>query len=301
MSKASRARQQARAKAARTQQPREPASGRQQPARGAGQRGGQRPARDTAGRTRQQQAREKLARVRAAEARRRRRAWALGGSAAAVLIAVAVTLAVVLTGHSGASPGAPRLRLAPISSLGSLRPAPAPGPLGPEGVPVPAAAPLAAPSPAVTGQPVDGIHCDTTEQLVFHIHAHLTIFVNGAARQVPYGIGIPRPRVARTPQGPDVISGACFYWLHTHAADGIIHIESPVHRAYTLGNLFDEWRQPLGDHQVGPAAGRVVAVYNGQRYLGNPRDIPLTAHAQIQLEVGRPLIAPVRIRFPNGI
>ena len=28
-------------------------------------------------------------------------------------------------------------------------------------------------------------------------------------------------------------------WLHTHAADGIVHIESPVDRTYTLGNFFD--------------------------------------------------------------
>ena len=52
---------------------------------------------------------------------------------------------------------------------------------------------------------------------------------------------------------------------------------------------------------MGPATGPVTALYNGQRYLGNPRDIPLNAHAQIQLEVGKPLIAPVSITFPNGL
>ena len=96
-------------------------------------------------------------------------------------------------------------------------------------------------------------------------------------------------------------SGTCFYWLHTHAADGIIHIESPVHRTYTLGNFFDEWGQPLSTSQVGPASGHVVAIYNGQVYQGNPRDIPLTAHAQIQLEVGTPLVAPEQITFPSGL
>ena len=42
-------------------------------------------------------------------------------------------------------------------------------------------------------------------------------------------------------------------------------------------------------------------LYNGQRDEGNPRAIPLTAHAQIQLEVGRPLVAPVEIEFPTGL
>jgi hypothetical protein len=30
----------------------------------------------------------------------------------------------------------------------------------------------------------------------------------------------------------------------------------------------------------------VVALYDGKVYRGNPRDIPLTAHAQIQLDIG---------------
>jgi hypothetical protein len=45
----------------------------------------------------------------------------------------------------------------------------------------------------------------------------------------------------------------------------------------------------------------VVALDNGQVYRGNPRDIPLTAHAQIQLEVGTPPVAPETITFPAGL
>ena len=196
---------------------------------------------------------------------------------------------------------APKLNLAPLSTLGTLKPAPSPGPLGPEGVPVPAGPALASTSTAATGQPVDGISCETTEQTLFHIHAHLTIFVNGSARQVPAAIGIPGAQAQNTAQGPFIASGTCFYWLHTHAADGIIHIESPVHRTYTLGNFFDIWGQPLGTDRVGQATGHVVALYNGQVYQGNPRDIPLNAHAQIQLMVDTPLIAPEQITFPSDL
>ena len=148
---------------------------------------------------------------------------------------------------------------------------------------------------------MDGIGCDTAEQTLFHIHAHLTVFVNGSARQVPAGIGIPGAQGQNTPTGTFIGSGTCFYWLHTHAADGIIHIESPVQRTYTLGQFFNEWRQPLSAHQVGPATGKVTALYNGHVYLGDPGDIPLTKHAQIQLEVGSPLVAPEKITFPNGL
>jgi hypothetical protein len=250
-----------------------------------------------------QAARERIARMRAEQARRRR--WRIrlaSGAAAATVIAVATAIVLAATSSSGAAGGAPSgLSLAPLSTLGALQPAPAPGATGSEDVPVPAAAPVAGLATAATGQPVDQISCQTSEQIVFHIHAHLAIFVNGKARQVPAAIGVPGAQAQQTPNGPFIATGTCFYWLHTHAADGIIHIESPVQRTYTLGEFFDEWGQPLGPAQVGPATGRVVALYDGEVYRGNPRDIPLTAHAQIQLDVGTPLIAPQPVTFPAGL
>jgi hypothetical protein len=251
-------------------------------------------------------ARARVAEMRAQEAkRRRRRNWLVGiGAAAVVILAViGITLAVTLGGGSPAATagGTPKLKLASLSTLGTLQAAPAPGPAGPEGVPIPAAAPLTGTATKATGQKVDGIGCDTSEQTLFHIHAHLTIFVNGAARQVPAGIGIPGAQGQNTSTGTFIGSGTCFYWLHTHAADGVIHIESPVQRTYTLGEFFNEWGQPLSATKVGPATGKVTAIYNGHVYLGNPADIPLTKHAQIQLEVGSPLVAPEKITFPSGL
>ena len=186
-------------------------------------------------------------------------------------------------------------QLAPLSTLGKLE---SPGPLGPPGPEVPPVengpnlAPAGSPSP---GQTVDGIQCGTGEQLAFHIHSRLTIFVNGRPRTVPYGVGMADPQRQPGLGIPFVAGGACFSWLHTHAADGIIHIESPVHRTFTLGNFFDIWGQPLSRTQVGPAKGQVTALYNGQVWTGDPRDIPLNAHSQIQLEVGKPLVGPVRV------
>jgi hypothetical protein len=251
-----------------------------------------------------QRAREQLAQERARAARRRRRNWWLaggGGAAAVIAAAVAITLAVG-GGGGGAPAAAGPLRLSALSTLGTLRAAPAAGPAGPEGVPVPpGAAALAGTAGQASGKQVDGIGCSTSEQTLFHIHAHLTVFVNGTARQVPAGIGIPGAQAQQTAQGPFIENGTCFYWLHTHVADGIIHIESPVHRTYTLGEFFDEWGQPLGPGQVGPARGKVTAIYNGRVYHGSLRDLPLAAHAQIQLEVGAPLVAPESVTWPGGL
>jgi hypothetical protein len=250
------------------------------------------------------QARVKIAEMRAREARRRRRQrWLAAAGAAAVVAAAAVGITLAVTGGGSLGPGggSPQLKLASLSTLGALKPAPSPGPAGPEGVPIPNAPPPAGTATKTQGQRVDGIGCQANDQVLFHIHAHLTIFVNGSPRQVPAGIGIPGARAQTTPQGPFIASGNCFYWLHTHAADGIIHTESPVQRTYTLGGFFDEWGQPLGPGQAGPARGHVTAIYNGKLYQGNPRDIPLTRHAQIQLEVGTPLVAPESISWPSGL
>ena len=138
----------------------------------------------------------------------------------------------------------------------------------------------------VAGQRIDGISCEPTEALLFHIHAHLTIYVGGARREVPAGVGI---------------GTSCFMWLHTHSADGIIHTESPIERVYTLGNFFDVWGAPLDRHRVGEARGRVVAFVDGRRFAGCPRRIPLLPHAQIQLEVGNPRVGPVRITSWFGL
>jgi hypothetical protein len=161
---------------------------------------------------------------------------------------------------------------------------------------------LATTTGEATGQTVDGIPCQTMEQLVYHIHAHLAVFVDGAPKAIPYGIGIAPPRqVVQTAEGLAVASGACFYWLHSHTADGIIHVESPVQRIFTLGEYFDIWRRPLSSHQVGPARGRVIAFVDGGRFTGNPRSITLTPHAVIQLDVGSPAPAPQPFSFPAGL
>jgi hypothetical protein len=56
-----------------------------------------------------------------------------------------------------------------------------------------AALALARPQSVAPGRRIDGIACDSSEQVRFHIPPHLTIFVRGAARQIPAGVGIAPP------------------------------------------------------------------------------------------------------------
>jgi hypothetical protein len=160
--------------------------------------------------------------------------------------------------------------------------------LGFEGIPIQNGPAVALASTTQTGT-VNGIQCGSKEQLAYHIHAHLTVFDNGQARSIPGGIGIPGSQVVQSTEGPVASGGQCIYWLHTHAPDGVIHVESPTQRIYTLGDFFDEWHQPLSSTQVGDVKGKVSAIVNGKPWTKSVRAIPLDAHAVVQLNVGSPV------------
>ncbi|HVB74828.1 MAG TPA: hypothetical protein VNE38_14840 [Ktedonobacteraceae bacterium] len=62
--------------------------------------------------------------------------------------------------------------------------------------------------------PINGVSCYSTEQTNFHIHAHVSIYINGKQIPIPQGVGIGANNI-------------CYYWLHTNTSDGIIHIAAP--------------------------------------------------------------------------
>jgi hypothetical protein len=154
------------------------------------------------------------------------------------------------------------------------------------------AAPLDAQAAIPSGAPVDGIRCDAAEGVLMHIHAHVGVFDHGRPVGVPEDVG--RPIVAE-----------CFYWLHTHTPDGIIHIESPRFATFTLGQFFDVWGQPLTRRDVAgarPRAGERVVVYvQGRPYAGDPRTIDLAQHLDVEIRVGPPYAAPPPFRAWNGL
>jgi hypothetical protein len=166
--------------------------------------------------------------------------------------------------------------------------------IGFEAVPLEQGPPLAPASTTGTGT-VDGISCAPVEQLAYHIHAHLAVFKDAQLYQLPAGVGIPGSVAEQTTVGPVAAGGKCYYWLHTHTTDGVIHIESPTKAIYTLGNFFDEWHQPLTSTRVASLHGAITAFVNGKLWKKSPRDIPLLPHADIQLEIGEPAPSIVTI------
>ncbi len=133
------------------------------------------------------------------------------------------------------------------------------------------------------GLNVDGIECQGMEGAVEHIHTHLQIFNRGRAVQIPAQVGIPQ-------------GGSCLYWVHTHTPDGIIHIESPVTRTFTLGQFFDIWGEPLSRTQAASARaahGKTLRVtVNGKTWTGDPAKIPLRDREEIVIQSGPPWGTP---------
>lgn len=173
------------------------------------------------------------------------------------------------------------------------------GPAGPEVIPLEQGTVLAPANTAADGQTVDGIRCESNEQVAYHIHTHLTVYVNGALRPLPAGVGIVKPVAQQTPNGVFYEASQCYYWLHVHAQDGIIHVEAPSQTTYTLGQFFAIWRQPLTTTQVGPAHGTVTAYVDGVRYSGDPAAIPLRSHEDVQLDVGK-VVAPKKVDWSHS-
>lgn len=141
-----------------------------------------------------------------------------------------------------------------------------------------------------------GITCGS-ELTSVHYHADLQIYVNGRHEPVPAGVGF----------ATDASGLPCLYWLHTHSPDGVIHIEAPTNRVFTLGDFIGIWSLSLTNSiPAGPpritstsffgqpidAQHRLTVYVNGQAANVDPLTLVLQAHEDIWLEYGAPQMPP---------
>jgi hypothetical protein len=199
---------------------------------------------------------------------RSRRVWTAIGVVASVAILIGAPIVVLLLASSETvTAEAPAVR---PGSSDALRPS--------------------APFFANAGDGVrpDGVGCTGPGRVAVRGRAHLDVFADGRRVTVPRGIGV---------------LATCAYWLRTTRDDGIVTIESPERRTFTLGDLFDIWGAPLTRTQVlafkvGP--DRPVRVFvNGRRTTGDPRTTRITVGREIALVIGRQP-AQIPSRFPSG-
>ena len=127
------------------------------------------------------------------------------------------------------------------------------------------------------------------EELAFHIHQHLDVFVDG--KPVPGGV----------PAGIGINDDSYITELHTHAGDGLIHVESATVRDYTLGEFVAEWGVYFDRKCLGAYCNGVKVYVNGEQQKGAPWDIALKAHQEIAIVAGKaPKKIPKSYKFAAG-
>jgi hypothetical protein len=128
---------------------------------------------------------------------------------------------------------------------------------------------------------------------VFHIHANLRVYTDGKKQPVPANIGID--------QETQFITS-----LHTHAADGVIHMESVQPYPFKLGQFFQTWGVPFSATQIGSYhVGKGLALQtwvNGKQIKGDPAAYVMKAHDRIVVGFGKPGSFPTKndFKFPSG-
>jgi hypothetical protein len=181
-------------------------------------------------------------------------------------------------------------------------------------MPSSAASDLETPSWSLPADPMSiareaGLKPDTKEYLTYHVHAHLDVFVDGHAVEIPGGIGIeitdPAVQQFGSSYGGIPAEGCeqpCISPIHTHDPDGVIHVEAPSEARFTLGQFFAELGVRLDASCVDEFCMPDVPVaifVDGQRQSGDPADIVLRDGQEIAIVVGTP---PERIpdAFPGA-
>lgn len=161
----------------------------------------------------------------------------------------------------------------------------------------PAASAVSWPAPAdATAQATAaGLPMLGQEGQVLHIHSHLDVFVDGKPVTVPAEIGIDLVKQQISP-------------LHTHDTSGVVHIESPVKKDFTLGEFMTEWNVPISKGALGPlktGGGKELHVYvNGKEQSGDPAALKLGAHEEIAVvygAAGDKVRVPASYNWPQGL
>ncbi|MDE1878806.1 MAG: hypothetical protein KGI07_09880 [Thaumarchaeota archaeon] len=86
------------------------------------------------------------------------------------------------------------------------------------------------------------------ETMLMHIHPRLYLNIDGKPYFVPQNVGID-PNLWKD-HSLDQYGMKGMSPLHTHTADGMIHVESNVVRNYTLGEFLDIWGLDLKGKSV---------------------------------------------------
>ncbi len=140
--------------------------------------------------------------------------------------------------------------------------------------------PNAANQAVLDGRSVGRMRCENGRRFAVHIE----LFARRQAAIVPPRIGVAR--------------SGCTYPLRTKAPTGVVEVLATGR--FTLGDFFRVWDRQLDATHLLSFRGRVSLFVDGWRRVGNPRELVLTKHAQIVIEVGGYVAPHPSYLFPRG-
>ena len=153
-----------------------------------------------------------------------------------------------------------------------------------------------------------GLTIETKEQLAYHVHAHLDVFIDGKHRTVPAGLGIviDDPDVRTFDEGGELSYGGieecatpCISPLHTHDVTGVLHTESATTEGNTLRQLFAEWDVTLDERCIDTYCSADTPI----RVFVDGDEVPFAKAAGIELEDHREIaitIGQLPARVPDA-
>jgi hypothetical protein len=113
---------------------------------------------------------------------------------------------------------------------------------------------------------------------------HVELFAHRQVVIVPPRIGIAR--------------SGCVYQLRTSTPTGVVAVSASGR--WTLGDLFAVWGRRLSRRRLLSFPGSVSVFVGGKRWADDPRDVVLTRHGQIVVEVGGYVPPHPSFLFPKG-
>ena len=109
-------------------------------------------------------------------------------------------------------------------------------------------------------KPTTDTQTSIDEKMLMHIHPRLYLYFNGQPYMVPQNVGI-EPDLWKD-HLLDKYGMEGMAPLHTHTADGMIHVESKMIQNYTLGEFLSIWGIDLKDSTVSVTSyGQPVSDY----------------------------------------
>lgn len=69
----------------------------------------------------------------------------------------------------------------------------------------------------------------------FHIHPEIKIMINGVEQNIPEDIGVNAIGMTA---------------IHTHEGGGLIHVEAPIQKDFTIGDFFAVWGKTFTQNQI---------------------------------------------------